>query len=468
MAGLFATKSVDAFHADLKAGGGHLRRALGAFDLVMLGIGCIIGTGIFVLTGVAAVNHAGPAVSASYALAGTVCILAALCYSEFATMIPISGSAYSYAYATLGELVAWIIGWDLVLEYALAASAVAVGWSGYVVDFLGRAGIHLPAVIAGSPGVVEGAVFNLPAALGLLAITTLLVLGIRESATTNAIIVAIKLFAVLFVIGVGSFYVNPENWHPYMPYGFKGVVAGAATVFFAYIGFDAVTTAAEEARNPERDMTIGIVGSLLGCTVLYLAVAAVLTGMVPLSQIDVSAPVAKAFGTHGLGFAAGLISAGAVAGLTSVLLVLLLGQSRVFFAMSRDGLLPPVFSAVHARFGTPHLSTILVGSIVAVIAGFVPLGQLAELANIGTLFAFVIVSIGVIVLRRTDPGRRRPFRTPLVPVLPIAAVAGCLYLMAALPRATWIRFLIWLAIGLVIYFVYSVHHSRVQRAAAAE
>jgi APA family basic amino acid/polyamine antiporter len=466
MGGLFATKSVDAFHADLKHAGGSLRRALGAFDLVMLGIGCIIGTGIFVLTGVAAVEHAGPAVSASYALAGVVCILAALCYSEFATMIPISGSAYSYAYATLGELVAWIIGWDLVLEYALAASAVAVGWSGYVVDFLARAGITLPAAIAGSPGVVEGAVFNLPATLGLLVITALLVVGIRESANTNAIIVAIKLFVVFFVIGVGAFYVSPENWQPYMPFGFGGVVTGAATVFFAYIGFDAVTTAAEEARNPERDMTIGIVGSLLGCTVLYLAVAVVLTGMVPLSQIDISAPVAKAFGAHGLGFAAGLISAGAVAGLTSVLLVLLLGQSRVFFAMSRDGLLPPVFSAVHPRFGTPHLSTLLVGGIVAVVAGFVPLGELAHLANIGTLFAFVIVSIGVIVLRRTEPERRRPFRTPLVPLLPLASVAGCLYLMAALPWDTWVRFLVWLAIGLVIYFVYGMRHSRVQRAAA--
>ena len=465
MAGLFAIKSVDAFHADLKSGGS-LKRVLGAFDLVMLGIGCIIGTGIFVLTGVAAVEHAGPGVSASYAIAGLVCIFAALCYSEFATMIPISGSAYSYAYATLGELVAWIIGWDLVLEYALAASAVAVGWSGYVVDFLGRAGIVLPAAIAGSPGVVEGAIFNLPAALGLLAITSLLVVGIRESATTNAVIVAIKLFVVLFVIAVGSFYVEPANWHPYTPFGWRGVGVGAATVFFAYIGFDAVTTAAEEARNPERDMTIGIIGSLVVCTVLYLAVAAVLTGMVPLSAIDISAPVAKAFGSHGLGFAAGLISAGAVAGLTSVLLVLLLGQSRVFFAMSRDGLLPPIFSAVHPRFGTPHISTMLVGGIVALIAGFVPLGELAELANIGTLFAFVIVSIGVVVLRYTDPGRRRPFRTPWVPVVPALSVVGCLGLMALLPWATWRRFLIWLAIGLAVYFLYGVRHSRVRQNAA--
>jgi APA family basic amino acid/polyamine antiporter len=341
-----------------------------------------------------------------------------------------------------------------------------VRWSGYVTNLLGSVGIQLPAAIAGSPGTVPGALFNLPAALGLLGITWLLVVGIRESASTNAVIVTIKLFAVFFVIGVGSFYVSPANWHPYMPFGFKGVVAGAATVFFAYIGFDAVTTAAEEARNPERDMTIGIIGSLLGCTVLYLAVAAVLTGMVPLDKIDISAPVAHAFTYHGLDWAARIIAAGAVAGLTSVLLVLLLGQSRIFFAMSRDGLLPPVFSAVHPRFGTPHLSTIVVGSIVAVIAGFVPLGELAELANIGTLFAFVIVSIGVIVLRRIEPERRRPFRTPFVPFLPIAAVAGCLYLMAALPLATWIRFVVWLAIGLVIYFSYSRHHSRVQRAAA--
>ncbi len=468
MAGLFATKSVDAFHADLKKEGGGLKRALGAFDLVMLGIGCIIGTGIFVLTGVAAVQHAGPAVSLSYALAGAVCILAALCYSEFATMIPISGSAYSYAYATMGELIAWIIGWDLVLEYALAASAVAVGWSGYVTNLLAGFQLQLPAAIAGSPGVVEGALFNLPAALVLLVITTLLVVGIRESATTNAIIVAIKLFVVFFVIGAGAFYVSPENWHPFMPFGFNGVAEGAATVFFAYIGFDAVTTAAEEARNPERDMTIGIVGSLLGCTVLYLAVAAVLTGMVPLSAIDISAPVAKAFESHGLKFAAGVISAGAVAGLTSVLLVLLLGQSRVFFAMSRDGLLPPVFSAVHPRFGTPHVSTMLVGGIVALVAGFIPLGELAHLANIGTLFAFVVVSVGVIVLRRVDPDRRRPFRTPLVPLLPIGSVLGCAYLMSKLPMDTWIRFVVWLAIGLVIYFLYGIHHSRVQKAAGGQ
>jgi APA family basic amino acid/polyamine antiporter len=468
MAGeLFVRKAVADFDADLAAEGRSLRRALGPVDLVLLGIGCIIGTGIFVLTGVAAVNHAGPAVIASYAIAGVVCALAALCYSEFATMLPISGSAYSYAYATLGELVAWVIGWDLILEYALAASAVAVGWSGYVRDILAGFGFELPAAIAGSPGTHEGAVFNLPASLVLLVMTWLLVVGIRESARANAVIVAIKLLVVFFVIAVGCFYVTPANWSPFAPFGFDGIVAGAATVFFAYIGFDAVTTAAEEARNPERDMTIGIVGSLAVCTVLYLAVAAVVTGMVPLSAIDTSAPVAAAFRSHGLDFAGGLISAGAISGLTSVLLVLLLGQSRIFFSMSRDGLLPGLFSAVHPRFGTPHVSTIGVGVIVAGIAGFVPLRELAELANIGTLFAFVIVSVGVIVLRALEPERRRPFRTPGSPMLPLLAAAGSFYLMAALPLATWLRFLAWLGIGLAIYFGYSRHHSRVGAAAAA-
>ncbi len=465
--GLFARKAIADFEADLAVEGRSLRRALGPVDLVLLGIGCIIGTGIFVLTGVAAVNHAGPAVIASYGIAGVVCALAALCYSEFATMLPISGSAYSYSYATLGELVAWIIGWDLILEYALAASAVAVGWSGYVRDILGGFGLEIPAAIAGSPGSQEGAVFNLPATLILLLTTGLLVIGIRESARANAVIVAIKLFVVLFVIAIGSFYVTPANWSPFAPMGFQGVVAGAATVFFAYIGFDAVTTAAEEARNPERDMTIGIVGSLAVCTVLYLAVAAVVTGMVPLDQIDTAAPVAQAFRSHGLDFAGGLISAGAIAGLSSVLLVLLLGQSRIFFAMSRDGLLPGVFSAVHPRFGTPHVSTIGVGVIVAGIAGFVPLKELAELANIGTLFAFVIVSLGVLVLRRSEPGRRRPFRTPWVPLVPLLATAGAFYLMAALPWATWLRFLAWLGLGIAIYFGYSRHHSRVAAALRA-
>ncbi len=463
----FLRKPLAHLMADSEGGAeGSLRRALGPLDLVLLGIGAIIGTGIFVLTGVAAVDHAGPAVIASFAVAGLACGLAALCYAEFATMLPVSGSAYSYAYATLGELVAWIIGWDLILEYALASSAVAVGWSGYARDILAGAGLVIPNAIAAAPGELAGSLVNLPAVLILGVVTTLLVVGIRESASSNAVIVAVKVCVVLFVIAAGVGHVQPANWQPFAPQGWNGIMAGAATVFFAYIGFDAVTTAAEEARRPERDMAVGILGSLVICTALYLAVAAVVTGMSPLSEIDRSAPVAVAFRRLGLGFAASLISAGAIAGLTSVLLVMLLGQSRVFFAMSRDGLLPPLFSSVHPRFRTPHLSTLLVGGAVSGVAAFVPLKDLVELVNIGTLFAFVLVSAGVIVMRRIAPDQRRAFRCPWVPWLPLASIAACGYLMASLPLATWIRFAVWLAIGLGIYFFYSKQHSRVALAAA--
>ena len=461
---LLQTKSVETFTSEAESGG--LKRALGPLDLVMLGVGAIIGTGIFVLTGVAAVDHAGPGVIASYALAGGVCALAALCYSEFATLLPISGSAYSYAYATLGELVAWVIGWDLILEYALASSAVAVGWSGYVRNLLAGTPLAIPNLVAGAPGTLEGAMINLPALLILLVVSALLVVGIRESASTNGSIVLLKLLVVGFVIVVGIGYVKTENWQPFAPFGWNGIVAGAATVFFAYIGFDAVTTAAEEARRPERDMTIGILGSLGVCTLLYLMVAAVVTGMSPLSEIDTSAPVAVAFQRLGMHFAGGLISVGAIAGLTSVLLVMLLGQSRIFFAMSRDGLLPEMFSRVHPRFRTPHLSTALVAVVVSAIAAFVPLKDLAELANIGTLAAFVIVSAGVIVLRRTQPNLPRPFRTPWVPFLPVVSILGCLYLMSKLPAKTWERFVIWLVIGLVVYFTWSRHHSRLAKRSA--
>jgi APA family basic amino acid/polyamine antiporter len=459
---LFRTKPVERFVHEATAGG--LRRALGPLDLVLLGIGAIIGTGIFVLTGVAAVQYAGPAVIASFAVAGFACALAALCYAEFATLLPISGSAYSYSYATLGELVAWIIGWDLVLEYALASSAVAVGWSGYVRSLLAGSVLAIPDALAGAPGTTPGAVFNLPAVLVLGVVTFLLVIGIRESARANAAIVAIKIFVVAFVIVMGLGYVRPENWQPFAPFGWGGVMTGAATVFFAYIGFDAVTTAAEEARRPERDMTIGILGSLAVCTLLYLMVSAVVTGMSPLSEIDTAAPVAVAFAKNGLRFAAGLISLGAIAGLSSVLVVMLLGQSRVFFAMSRDGLLPPFFSRVHPRFQTPHLSSIGVGLVVSAIAALVPLGQIVELVNIGTLFAFVVVSAGVVVLRRTQPDLPRPFRCPWVPWVPILSVLSCGYLMAQLPWVTWERFLIWLAVGLAVYAFYGRRHSRVRAA----
>ena len=444
-----------------EAGDAALRRALGPLDLVLLGIGAIIGTGIFVLSGVAAVDHAGPAVTASFAVAGLACGLAALCYAEFATMLPISGSAYSYSYATLGELTAWVIGWDLILEYALASSAVAVGWSGYARDILAGFGLVIPVAVAAAPGEVPGSLLNLPAVAILLFVTTLLVIGIRESARANAAIVAVKVFVVLFVIGAGVGFVEPANWQPFAPQGWSGIMSGAATVFFAYIGFDAVTTAAEEARRPERDMTVGILGSLAVCSVLYLAVSAVVTGMSPLSEIDRIAPVAVAFRRLGLDFAASLISAGAIAGLTSVLLVMLLGQSRVFFAMSRDGLLPRFFSRVHPRFRTPHLSTLLVGGVVAVVAALVPLRDLVHLVNIGTLFAFVLVSAGVIVMRRTAPDQPRTFRCPFVPWVPLLSIAACFYLMASLPLVTWIRFGVWLLVGLVIYLLYGQRHSRV-------
>jgi len=459
---LLQRKPLERFFAEAngRAEGHALKRVLGPLDLMLLGIGGIIGTGIFVLTGVAAVDHAGPAVVASFAVAALACGLAGLCYAEFATLIPISGSAYSYAYATLGEIVAWVIGWDLILEYAVAASAVASGWSGYFRVILESMGIALPVAISHAPGTAEGALVNLPALLVILAVSTLLVIGIRESARANAVIVALKLGVILFVIIAGFPHVKPANWHPFAPFGWHGIMSGGAIVFFAYIGFDCVTTAAEETRNPERDMPIGILGSLVVCTLLYLAVSAIVTGMVPLAQIDRTAPLATAFRDNGLSFAAGLISIGAIVGLTSVLLVLLLGQSRIFLAMSRDGLMPKAFGRIHPRFRTPHISTILVGLIVAVLSGLTPLAVLVELVSIGTLFAFVLVSAGVLVLRRLQPDLRRPFRCPWVPAVPLLAIAACGYLMASLPGVTWLRFVVWLVIGLVLYASYGRRHSR--------
>jgi APA family basic amino acid/polyamine antiporter len=434
-----------------------------------------------VLTGTAAANQAGPAIVVSYALAGIACGLAALCYAEFAAMIPIAGSAYTYAYATLGEIFAWMIGWDLILEYAVGSMTVSVGWSGYFQRILAGFGVHLPAWMAAAPGTqvvladgsVAPALFNLPAMLIVLAIMVLLVVGVRESARFNAAMVTIKLAAVLFFIVVGVGYVNPPNWSPFTPYGWSGIMTGAAVVFFAYIGFDAVSTTAEEAKNPSRDLPIGIIASLIICTALYLIVAGILSGIVPVVQYKndaqfINAPVGYALALIHKNWASGLVSAGAVAGITSVLLVMLMSQPRIFFSMSRDQLLPPGVSKVHPRFRTPYITTIITCVIVALVAGFVPLQILGEMTSIGTLFAFVIVSLAVPILRARRPDVPRPFKVPFGPVIPVLGVAACLYLMLSLSVMTWVRFLVWLDLGMLIYWFYGRTHSTlVNRAEAA-
>jgi APA family basic amino acid/polyamine antiporter len=538
---LFATKSLDVLLKDME-GDNRLKRALGPVTLTALGVGAVIGAGIFVATGAAAHNTAGPALMVSYVVAGLTCIFAALCYAEFASMAPVAGSAYTYAYTTLGELLAWIIGWDLILEYAVGAATVANGWSGYFQSVLLKLGIAVPVAFAGAPhkydhgyilpnayaryegetvtqqalklpesspdkpeyGVfwtrldgtpvgkvgeaaiesqlqnVERSVFNLPAIIIVAIVTAVLVKGISESASVNAAMVFIKVAAVIFVVLVGAFYIKPENWVPFAPYGWTGVslfgipilgqsnaggepvgmLAGAAIIFFAYIGFDSVSTHAEEARQPQRDVPIGIIASLVVCTVLYIAVVAVLTGMVKYDQLDVNAGVSDAFKKAGLPWAEVIIASAGVAGITSVLLVMMLSAPRVFLAMARDGLVPKkVFASVHPRFQTPWISTILIGVFVAFLAGLLPIDALLHLTNIGTLFAFVIVSAAVIIMRRTNPNAHRPFRCPLVPVLPLIGMASCLLLMLSLPAANWYRLIAWLAIGLLIYFGYGKWHS---------
>ena len=473
---LFRRKSVTQLQAEAEADHS-LKRSLGVINLTALGIGAIIGTGIFVLTGTVAAQNAGPAVVLSFVLAGIASVFAALCYSEFASLVPMAGSAYTYGYATLGELVAWIIGWDLILEYALSATTVAIGWSGYVVSFLADIGIHVPAhfqaargtVVTLADGTTTTAVFNLPAVLIIAIVTTLLVIGIRESANVNNVIVFIKLAVVLLFIALTIKAVNPDNWHPFIPantgsrehFGYTGVVAGAGIVFFAYIGFDAVSTAAQEAKNPQRDMPIGIIGSLLVCTILYIVVAAIATGVLPYTQLDVPDPIAKVADAAGLGWISSLIKLGAIAGLTSVILVQLLGQSRVFYSMSRDGLLPPFVNRIHPRFRTPWITSIVTGIAVAIPAAILPVRDAAKLVSIGTLLAFIIVSIGIIVLRVREPDLPRPFRTPLVWFVAPAGALSAAYLMFYLDIETWIRLLVWLAIGLTIYFLYGRHHARV-------
>jgi len=477
-----------------------LKRALGVLNLVTLGIGAIIGAGIFVLTGSAAAQYAGPAIVLSFILAGVGCVFAGLCYAEFSSLIPIAGSAYTYGYATLGELFAWIIGWDLILEYAFGAATVASGWSANVILLLQKLNLSIPPEIMATPGTVlvqynglwlpatsipatanmaalphATAAFNLVAFLAICLITTILVIGIQESATLNTIIVFVKVGTVLVFIGVAALYVaaHPDiaatNWHPFIPknagefgkYGLSGIGRGAAVIFFAYIGFDAVSTAAQEAKNPQKDMPVGILGSLAICTVLYILTAGLLTGVVNYKLLNVAAPVALGMEATGIQWGEYLVLIGSIFGLSTVMLVMLLGQSRVFFSMSRDGLLPEWAGRVHPRFRTPYISSITVGLFVAIFASLIPIGILGELVSIGTLLAFVIVSAGVWVLRRRRPDLPRPFKTPLVPLVPILGMVVSLFLMASLPGDTWLRLLIWLAIGLAIYFGYGKKHSRV-------
>jgi basic amino acid/polyamine antiporter, APA family len=488
---LLATKSIDELKARA-AGDTQLKRVLGPLDLTALGIGAIIGTGNFVLTGQAAAAHAGPAIVLSMILAGVVSTLAALCYAEFASTVPVAGSAYTYGYATLGELVAWIIGWDLILEYALGAATVAVGWSGYVVSFLTDVGIPFPPHLANAPGMAvvmpDGsagtAIINLPAILISIAATVLLVVGIQESARVNAAIVGIKVAVVLLIIGVGGMFVTAEYWQPFLPpntgefgeFGWSGVLRGAGVIFFAYIGFDAVSTAAQEAKRPQHDLPTGIFASLIICTVLYVLVSGVMVGLVPYQQLGVPAPMAlavdaarvKAGGTGWesiAGFLPMIVKLGAIAGLSSTIIVQMVAQPRIFMSMAQDGLLPAWAGRIHPRFQTPHITTIITGLIVAVASGLTPIDVLGELVSIGTLFAFVVVAIGVIVLRRTRPDLERPFRTPGVPWLPALSAVASFALMAGLSGETWVRLLIWMGIGLVLYAAYGYRHSKLRERA---
>jgi basic amino acid/polyamine antiporter, APA family len=506
MSQLFRVKSLGRLTGDTEEPNHRLKRSLGPVQLTSLGIGAVIGAGLFSTVGTAAAGGAdhigaGPAIILSFVLTAITCGFAALCYAEFASMVPVSGSAYTYAYATLGELIAWIIGWDLIIEYAIGNVAVAISWSGYFQELLRGMGMHMPTWLAtdyrtafqsaakiaeaqasgGGAAAVEALgnsvmvaaqalkdaphigsvpiIFNLPAFAIVALVTWVLVRGVSESAWFNSAMVALKLVIIAFFLVVGAFYVKPANWTPFAPNGFAGISSAAAIIFFAYIGFDAVSTAAEECRNPQRDMPIGIIASLIVCTVIYIAVAMVLTGMLPYKMLDTAEPLATAFSGLGMHWTAGIISLGAVFATTSVLVVFQMGQPRIFFSMARDGLLPPWAARVHPKYRTPYITTILTGIFVGVFAAVANIDEIVQLTNIGTLFAFVLVALGIIILRRTNPEQPRPFRTPWVPLVPILAIVSCAYLMLELPLVTWIRFAIWLAIGLVIYFAYGLQHS---------
>ena len=439
---------------EVSSGDQGLKKVLGPGGLLLMGIGAIIGAGIFVVTGIASANYSGPAIVISFVISGVACMFTALCYSEFASMIPVAGSAYTYGYVALGEIWAWIIGWDLILEYLVIVAAVAVGWSGYVVNVFASFGLVLPAALINPPG-IEGGIINLPAVLIIVFITWLIVRGAKESSNFNAVIVLIKLAVILLFVTIGLNYINPANYHPFMPYGWSGVFKGAAIIFFAYIGFDAITTAAEEVKTPQRTIPIAVIGSLLISSILYIAVAAVLNGMVPYTEFkSTAAPVAFAIQKVGIRWADIIVSIGALCGITSVLLVNLFGQTRVFFAMSRDGLFPETFSKLHKNYKTPIKGIIFVGVIASVIAAFIPLTSIVELVNIGTLAAFIIVSAAVIVLRRQHPEIKRPFKCPLVPLVPAVAIIFCIFLITQLPTVTHLRFVIWFIIGLFVYYFY--------------
>ncbi len=458
-----------------------LKRELTARNLIALGIGAIIGTGIFVLTGTAAANYAGPAIVLSFILSAVGCVFAGLCYAEFSSMIPIAGSAYTYSYATLGEFFAWIIGWDLILEYLFASSTVAVGWSGYLVSFLKDFGIVIPHELCSAPinhipgqgWILTGSIINFPAVILVVLVSTLLYIGIKESSRINNVIVFVKVAVILLFIGFGISHINTENWTPFIPentgkfgsFGISGIFTGAAVIFFAYIGFDAISTAAQETKNPKKDMPIGILGSLIVCTVFYIAVAAVLTGIVNYKELNHPAPIALAIDNAGksLIWLRPFVKIGALAGLTSVVLVMIMGQTRIFYTMANDGLLPKSFSKIHPKYHTPHVTTIITGFFAAIISGILPIGILGELVSIGTLLAFVIVCASVIVLRKTNPNAQRPFKVPFVPLFPIIGIIVCLAQMISLPVDTWLRLIIWMIIGFLIYFLYSKKHSKLLR-----